>query len=223
MSREQVKKPQAGQQSSETVETEDQPELRPSESRKSRHRPDAYTVGYDSTGDTRVGVGAGSTNSRLERLIRHNEGRHQSDGNHSSREAERDKKRITQSFCSSLDVTPLQQQEAVSVMGQLNLNRFGRQKRLEKVAIGVIRFVVDRDRHRYFYNGRDPSSIDLSKVDEADFPDPFGEEEGFQKLCESHGMSKKDQYSLSQLVKREIKRIGHFEDESAREEKPQPD
>lgn len=218
MATEKVRETTADEQTAETTEGEDQPELRHSDRRKHRHRPDAYTVGYDPTGGTRVGIGTGSQQSRLERLIRHNEGRHQSDGKHSSREAARDKKRITQSFCSFLRTTPHQQREAVSVISQLNLDRFGRQKRLEKVALGVIRFVVDRDRQRIVFNGHDPTSLDFSEIDESKFPDPFVEYERYQILCKEHEMSRKDQYSISQLIKRELKRIGYFDQDSGQED-----
>lgn len=125
---------------------DEQPEMVPSRQQEAQAQPDAYTVGYDEVGKTRVGIGTSGGN--IERLVRHNEGRHHLDGSLSAREAARDKKRITQAFCSSLDVSLHQQREAVSIMGRINLDRFGRQKRIEKVALGVIKVVVTRDRFR---------------------------------------------------------------------------
>jgi hypothetical protein len=151
-------------------------------------------------------------------LLRLNEGRHRSDGSHSSREAARDKKRITQSFCSALPVTPYQQREAVSVIGQLNLDRFGSQKRLEKVVLGVIEFVVDRDRHQYFLGDQEPSAVDWDAFEPADYPTQLCDQESFSELCERHGVADEDRYSVSQLIKRELKRIGYFQRaESTRE------
>lgn len=132
------------------------PELRHSWQRKRDHQPDHISSGYDPYGETRVGIG--SADGDVERLVLHNEGRHRSDGNHSVREAARDKIRITESFCSHLGVTPYQQSEALSAIGRLNLDRFGQQKRLEKVALAVIKVVVERDR---FHRLRDSNLANL--------------------------------------------------------------
>lgn len=119
----------------------EEPDRQVSRDRERDHLPDAYTTGYDSFGNTRVGTG--SAGGDVTKLVRHNEGRHWSGGKHSAREAVRDKKRITQAFCSVLDVTPHQQREAVVAMGKMNLDRFGRQKRLEKVALVTIKVIVE--------------------------------------------------------------------------------
>jgi len=121
----------------ETTETEtdqevsETPELVPSNQQLRDHQPDAYTSGYDPFGETRVGIG--TARGKLKRLIRLNEGRHQSDGSHSAREAARDKKRITESLCSALDVTTYQQRRAISAMSQMNLDRFGQQNRSKRL------------------------------------------------------------------------------------------
>jgi len=81
--------------------------------------------------ETRVGIR--TARRKLKRLIRLNEGRHQSDGSHSAREAARDKKRITESLCSALDVTTYQQRRAISAMSQMNLDRFGQQNRSKRL------------------------------------------------------------------------------------------
>lgn len=192
-------------------ETDSAPELVSSEQRKHDHQPDAYPTGYDPFGETRVGVGAGQ--GKTDRLIRLNEGRHHSDGDHSTREAARDKKRITESFCSALDVTTYQQHRAVTAMTQMNLDRFGQQKQIEKVALCTICVIVDRERRHYFLNGDPPSEIDFSQVDEQDFPTRCSQEDEFQALCSQYGVSDKDHYSVTQLVQRELKQIGYFERE----------
>lgn len=183
---------------------DEQPEMVPSRQQKADAEPDAYTVGYDEFGKTRVGIGTAGGN--IARLVRHNEGRHQSDGNLSIREAARDKKRITQAFCSSLDLTPYQQQEAVSIMGRLNLDRFGRQKRIEKVALGVIKVVVNRDRFR----PRGPRGMNNLADADLSHIHRISQNEQFVALRKQFGVSKKDLYSISQLVKRELKRIGYY-------------
>lgn len=191
-----------------TAETSENRDLEPSRQRLADYSPDAYTVGYDGSGNTRVGIGRAE--GRIARLVRQNEGRHPSDGGHSAREAARDKKRITQSFCSALELTEYQRKEAVSVISRLNLDRFGSQKRLEKVALCVIQFVVDRDRQRLFLNGRDPSEIDLAAIDFDQQPPKLIEDPRFGTLCEEYAVSAKDRYSISQLIKRELKRREYF-------------
>lgn len=188
---------------------DEQPEMQVSRQREQDHKPEAYTVGYDSFGETRVGIG--SANGNINQLIRHNEGRHRSDGDHSSREAARDKKRITQSLCSALDVTQYRQKRAVSAMSEMNLDRFGQQKRIEKVALCTIAVIVDKDRERYFLDGKSPAELDLSTVGPDELPTKLAEQSEFRALCEQRGLSRKDRYSVSQLVKRELKRIGFFE------------
>lgn len=195
-------------------ENDGAPELVASEQRKQDHQPDAYPTGYDSFGKTRVGIG--TANGDIERLIRLNEGRHQSDGDHSAREAARDKKRITESLCSALDLPPYQQHRAVAAMNQMNLDRFGQQKQIEKVALCTICLIVDRERTRHCLGGSDPAEVDLSKMSERDYPQRCSQEQPFQDLCSQYDVSDKDHYSVTQLVKRELKQIGYF----AREDQP---
>lgn len=179
------------------------PDLKPSRQQERDHRPDDYTTGYDPSGDTRVGIG--SAGGDVSKLIRHNEGRHRSDGNHSTREAARDKKRITQSFCSALDVTPYQQREAVAAMGRLNLDRFGHQKRLEKVALATIKVIVERDRFHQFRQ----TSV-LATITDEMMPNRMLDDSQFCDLLDQYEVSRKDLYSVSQLVKRELKKRNHF-------------
>ena len=206
---------QTDEQSSETEadqEADSQPELVPSEQREYEHQPDAYSTGYDASGETRVGIG--TADGDIERLIRLNEGRHHSDGDHSTREAARDKKRITESFCSYLDVTPYQQHRAVVAMTQMNLDRFGQQKQIEKVALCTICIIVDRERRRWFLDGNSPADIDLSNVEDGDFPDRCSQQGKFQTLCSQYGVSDADRYSVTRIVKRELKAIDYFEREN---------
>lgn len=179
------------------------PDLRRSRQQERDHKPDGYTTGYDPSGDTRVGIG--SAGGDATKLIRHNEGRHRSDGNHSAREAARDKKRITQSFCSTLDVTTYQQRETVTAMGRLNLDRFGHQKRLEKVALATIKVITERDRFHQFRQ-----ADDLANLTEEDLPPRMLEDDDYCDLLEQYEVSRKDLYSTSRLVKRELNKRNHF-------------
>ena len=178
------------------------PEQRPSYQREQDHSVDEYSTGYDAFGDTRVGIG--SADGDVTALIRHNEGRHRSDGNHSAREAARDKVRVTESFCSYLDLPDHQQHAAVAAMATMNLDRFGRQKRLEKVALATIKVVVEWDR----FNRIDDDK--LSQLDEEEFPLRMLEQGRYRTLIDSQGVSRTDLYSVSQLVKRELKKHNGF-------------
>lgn len=215
MPEEDVREPPAETETGQT--DDDAPELRPSRQRERQHTPDAYTVGYDATGETRVGVGTSSRWSAFYRMIRLNEGRHRSDGDHSTREAARDKKRITQSFCSTLGVTSHQQRKAVATMGRLNLDRFGRQKRIEKVALAVIQVTVDLDRQNLFFSPTELADSNLGDIDPDRIPSRFTTNQRFQELCDAHNMSASDRYSLSQLVKREVETLSVDDDATATE------
>jgi len=90
-------------------------------------------------------------------------------------------------------------------MANLNLDRFGRQKRLEKVALATIKVAVERDRFQRAAND------DLSSLAEDDIPTRMLEESNYRDLLNHHDVSKSDLYSVSQLVKRELKKLNYFE------------
>jgi len=193
---------QTESEEADSSQVDETPELRPSRQQERDHSPDAYSSGYDPFGETRVGIG--SAGGKVEKLIRHNEGRHRSDGNHSTREAVRDKVRVTEAFCSALDLPAHQQQTAVTAMTTMNLDRFGRQKRLSKVALATIKVVVEWDRFN-----RIPDEA-LPELDADRLPPRMLEQDEFQTLLEEQEVSKSDLYSVSQLVKRELKKHDHF-------------
>jgi hypothetical protein len=178
------------------------PEQKPSRQQELDHSPEKYTTGYDGFGDTRVGIG--SAGGDVTKLIRHNEGRHRSDGSHSAREAARDKGRVTESFCSALGLPSHQQRAAVAAMATMNLDRFGRQKRLGKVALATIKVIVEWDRSRRF-----PDDV-LSNLDEDDLPTRMLDDPDYQEILDQQDVSKADLYSVSQLVKRELKEEAFF-------------
>jgi hypothetical protein len=202
--RERTNEEEDGDESKDTDQylVEETPEQEPSRQQERDHSPDKYTTGYDAFGDTRVGIG--SAGGDVTKLIRHNEGRHRSDGNHSTREAARDKVRITESFCSTLGLPSHQQQTSVAAMATMNLDRFGRQKRLGKVALATIKVIVERDRSRRY-----PDDI-LSNLDEADLPTRMLDNPDYREILDQQDVSKADLYSVSQLVKRELKKEGFF-------------
>jgi len=81
-------------------------------------------------------------------------------------------------------------------MAGLNLDRFGNQKRIEKVTLAVIKVLVNRDR---FERQQNPDAIRISQ-------DP-----AFKQRMEDHEISESDLYSVSQQVKEELKRRGYYD------------
>jgi hypothetical protein len=71
---------------------------------------------------------------------------YQTDDEHSRRMSDLDKRRITQALCGHLDITPHQQDLVIKRMMELDLTHFGSQKRIENVALAVIREIVEADR-----------------------------------------------------------------------------
>ena len=186
----------------EGSQVDETPETQPSRQQERDHSLDTYSSGYDAYGETRVGVG--SAGGEVEKLIRHNEGRHRSDGNHSTREAVRDKVRVTEAFCSALDLPTHQQEAAVTAMTTMNIDRFGQQKRLSKVALATIKVVVEWDRFNRI------SDEALPDLDADRLPQRMLEQDNFQNILEEKEVSKSDLYSVSQLVKRELKKHDYF-------------
>ena len=165
--------------------------------------PSSWTAGYEPVGATSIGVEQERrTHSRRRglrvkstKLSDHNEGRHPSDGTQSERLARIDKKRITQAFCTRLNVDGLLQQEAVRAMLSLDLQKFGDHKQIERVALAVICVVVDYHRR---YKLRNPDAERLGSV-------PM-----FKKLAHETGLAD-HHIQLSQKVKDELKNAGFFE------------
>jgi len=89
-------------------------------------------------------------------------------------------------------------------MATMNLDRFGRQKRLGKVALATIKVAVEWDRSRRF------TYEDLSDLEEDDLPTRMLDEPDYREILDQQNVSKADLYSVSQLVKRELKKEKFF-------------
>lgn len=145
-----------------------------------------YT-GYDSRAATRIG-GEDDTDDQIERLRELNEGRHQSDGGHSAREAERDKKRVAEAICSSLPLSGREREHVVSAVTHLDLDRFGNQKSIPKVTLGVVAVIVD-EQYR-------------EDADDLDQFVSFSDE--FQSICDNHDISMSDMGTVKRIVREEL-------------------
>ena len=172
---------------------------------------ESYAVGYEPVGETSIGNASEryshSKFSRFrtpaDRLAEHNEGRHPSDGALSARLARLDKKRITQAYCSRFDVTQFQRDEAVRAMLLLNLDDFGQNKRIEKVALTVIRVVVNYNR---FAHLRDENGTRISET------------EDFKRLAESVKLDKRTMRRLSRSIKEKLSAAEFFEKDLERQD-----
>ena len=151
--------------------------------------------------ESRAGAGASATvigraespdaelSDRVRRL--HDE-QHGATPGYSERAHRLDRLRTTQALCNALEVTPWQRDLALGVMDEIDL--------IPKVALVVIRHVVDLDRQAYFgLDDLDASELSAERMDEL-----FGQyrahditdEPTFERLAAEHGL---DTTSLNRL------------------------
>lgn len=148
---------------------------------------DGYDLtGYDSQMATRIGTeGSDDGGERLRQL---HEGRHQSDGGHSAREAKRDKERVAQAICSGLPLASHEREHVVNAVKALNLDKFGNQKSITKVTLGVVVVIVD-EHHR---DGAEEIEQLVSFSDE------------FRTICDKHDIAMSDLSTVKQIARDEL-------------------
>jgi hypothetical protein len=152
---------------------------------------------------------AESPNGDLSESIRrlHDE-QHGATPGYSERAHRLDRLRTTQALCNALDVTPWQRDLALGVMDEINLTEFGSQRAIPKVALVVIRHVVDVDRRAYF--GLD--DIDVSQLSPDRMDELFGQyrahditdEETFKRLAADHGLDTTSLNRLRRVLKAQL-------------------
>ncbi|MFB6218375.1 MAG: DNA-directed RNA polymerase subunit epsilon [Halobacteriaceae archaeon] len=126
-----------------------------------------------------------------ERLRRLHEERHPATGGHGERMHRLDRARITHALCNALSVTPWQRDRALGVMAALDLRAFGSQRAVPKVALVVIRHVVDADRRRRLGLDDQEWVADRSPEEMAALADRFESltaEERYPELLAAHGL-----------------------------------
>ncbi|MGQ3412486.1 DNA-directed RNA polymerase subunit epsilon [Natrinema sp. LN54] len=119
-----------------------------------------------------------------------------------------DRLRTTQALCNALEVTPWQRDLALGVMDEIDLTEFGSQRAIEKVALVVIRHVVDVDRQQYF--GLD--DIDAQELSADRMEDLFGQyrahditdEETFKRLAADYGLDTTSLNRLRRVLKSQL-------------------
>ncbi|ELY65008.1 hypothetical protein [Natrinema versiforme] len=119
-----------------------------------------------------------------------------------------DRLRTTQALCNALEVTPWQRDLALGVMDEIDLTEFGSQRAIEKVALVVIRHVVDVDRQQYFgLDDIDAQELSADRMDEL-----FGQyrahditdEETFQRLAADYGLDTTSLNRLRRVLKSQL-------------------
>jgi len=115
----------------------------------------------------------------------------------SKRRSLMDKKKMTEALCSELGLTEFQKRRATGIMLGLNLDRFGSQKRISKVALAVIKYVVEKDRSERYSEEwiEDPSDLRISN------------NEDYVRLVEKEGLEMNDMMRLSIKVKKKISEL----------------
>ena len=119
-----------------------------------------------------------------------------------------DRLRTTQALCNALDVTPWQRDLALGVMDEIDLTEFGSQRAIPKVALVVIRHVVDIDRQQYF--GLD--DIDTQALSPDRMEELFGQyrahditdEETFKRLAADYGLDTTSLNRLRRVLKEQL-------------------
>ena len=148
---------------------------------------------------TQIGRAESPAADLSESVRRLHEERHAAMAGHSARMHRLDKLRIAHALCNDLSLTPWQRDRVVGIMADLDLTAFGSQRAIPKVALVVIRHVVDREREHYlglhdeeWINGLPPERLtDLYEQFES-----ITDEERFAELVEKHGL---DVTSLNRL------------------------
>lgn len=149
-----------------------------------------FSAGYESQMATRIGEE--DSDDDADHLRELHEGRHRSDGEHSVRESQRDKKRIAQGICSSLPFARHEQRDVVSLVEQLDLTRFGNQRSIPRVVLGAVIVVVD-EHHR---QSREDAEEFVTWSDE------------FRTLCAENGVKMSDLNTIKEKVREGIQSKG---------------
>ncbi|WP_254767026.1 DNA-directed RNA polymerase subunit epsilon [Salinilacihabitans rarus] len=119
-----------------------------------------------------------------------------------------DRLRTTQALCNALELTPWQRDLALGVMDEIDLTEFGSQRAISKVALVVIRHVVDVDRRAYFgLDDLDVRSLSPERMDEL-----FGQyrahditdDPTFERLAAQHGLDTTSLNRLRRVLKAQL-------------------
>ncbi|EMA37747.1 hypothetical protein [Halococcus hamelinensis] len=140
---------------------------------------------------TRIGRADAPEHDLSENVRRLHDERHPAMEGYSRRAHRLEKLRLTHALCSSLDLTPWQRDRAIGTMVDLDLAAFGSQRAIPKVALVVIRHVVDREREQHLGLHDDEWVAEQPPERLADLYEQFQsitDDKQFTELCERHDL-----------------------------------
>ena len=163
--------------------------------------PAATQIGRARDGDVEPG----------ERIRRLHDERHPAMAGHGERAHRLDRLRIAQALCNSLDVTPWQRDRVLGIMDAIDLRAFGSQRSVPKVALVVIRHVVDVERRRYLGLEDRDYIARLSPDEMADRYEMFTsitDEAAFDRLLERHDLTTTSLNRLRRVLVEQLEEHG---------------
>ncbi|GAA0244122.1 DNA-directed RNA polymerase subunit epsilon [Haladaptatus pallidirubidus] len=144
-------------------------------------------------------------------IRRLHEERHSAMAGHSSRMHHLDKLRVSHALCNDLSLTPWQRDCVLGVMSELDLTAFGSQRAIPKVALVVIRHIVDRERELHlglddteWIRGLPPERM----TDLYDQFESLTDEERFTNLAEKHGLDVTSLNRLRRVLREQLDQHG---------------
>ncbi|CCQ33471.1 DNA-directed RNA polymerase epsilon subunit protein [Halorhabdus tiamatea SARL4B] len=154
---------------------------------------DATTRQWDviTPGATRIGRAENPEDDPGERIRRLHDEQHPAMQGHAERMHRLDKARITQALCNALDLTPWERDRVLGIVTGIDLTAFGSQRAIPKVALVVIRHVVDAERRRFLGLDDEERLAALSPDEMASLYDLFSsitDESHFQRLLEVYDL-----------------------------------
>src|SRR5699024_6242580 len=140
---------------------------------------------------TRIGRPNSPDGDLGENIRRLHDERHPAMEGYSERAHRLEKLRLTHALCGSLGLTSWQRDRAIGAMVDLDLTAFGSQRAIEKVALVVIRHVVDREREQYLGLHDDEWIAEQPPDRLADLYEQFHsitDDDQFMALCEQYDL-----------------------------------
>lgn len=142
-----------------------------------------------------------------ESLRRLHDEQHPAMAGHSARMHRLEKARITHAYASSLSVTPWERDRAMGIIIDLDLTVFGQQRAIEKVALVVLKYVVDDERERQLGLKDEAFVASLNGDEMASLYDRFeslADEERFQELMSAQDLSVTQVNRLERTLREQV-------------------
>ncbi|ESP88867.1 hypothetical protein [Candidatus Halobonum tyrrellensis] len=162
---------------------------------------------------TRIGRARAGDADLPERVRRLHDERHPATEGHAERAHRLDRLRITQALCNALDLTRWQRDRVLGVMDGLDLTAFGSQRAIEKVALVVVRHVVDAERREYLGLDDESYVADLDPDEMTDLYERFRtlsiKSDGtFERLLEQYGLGTTNLNRLDNVLAEQMDELG---------------